>query len=248
MWHICCIFFSILYCILFTYYFTYFAYATYLAYFFIHIFCISVNVVAYLTYFSAYVSAYFMAYLFTFYGKFMHSLYSLHSLLICAWWHMLQVFGVYFLSFQKNKNDRTAKPGNHLTAKQCKHHLLILQVPLGRFESWSSAQKACCPATDPLGNPHSIDVFYPRRGPTCSRTTTCNCLCRRIAVLCFFTRSARKVGCFSSHPVWYSPCIAYWNKRQPYQYGGHWNHIQDLLWFTALVYYGGLQPSCATIK
>ncbi len=33
---------------------------------------------------------------------------------------------------------------------------------------------------------------------------------------------------FPSHLVWYRPCIANRNKRQPSQYGGHWNHIQDL--------------------
>ncbi len=48
------------------------------------------------------------------------------------------------------------------------------------------------------------------------------------AVLCFVAISAWKVGCFSSHPILYRPRIADWNKRQPSQYGGHWNHIQDL--------------------
>ncbi len=71
------------------------------------------------------------------------------------------------------------------------------------------------------------------------------------SVLSFVARSAWKVGCFPSHLVRYCSCIANRNKRQPSQYGGHWNHIQDLLWFTALVYDGGLaciQPSCTTIK
>ncbi len=51
----------------------------------------------------------------------MHILHILHILHICAWWHVLQVFVVYFLNFQKDKNDRTAKTGSHPTAKWCKH-------------------------------------------------------------------------------------------------------------------------------
>jgi hypothetical protein len=43
-------------------------------------------------------------------------------------------------------------------------HLLILHVPLERFEPSLSAQGACRPsnsATDPLGNPHSTIALFP---------------------------------------------------------------------------------------
>jgi hypothetical protein len=43
------------------------------------------------------------------------------------------------------------------------------------------------------------------------------------AVLCFVAGSAWNICSFSSHLVRYRPCIADWNKRQPSQYGGHWN-------------------------
>ncbi len=58
--------------------------------------------------------------------------------------------------------------------------LILLVPPEGLEPSWSE-QKACCPtnlATDPLGNQHSTIALIPSWGPTCSRTTTCNCFCR----------------------------------------------------------------------
>ncbi len=86
IWHISCIFFSILYCILFTYLFTYFAYATSFAYFFIHIFCISVNIVEYSTYFIAYFSACFMAcvHIFAYFAYFAYFCIFVHDP-ICRW-------------------------------------------------------------------------------------------------------------------------------------------------------------------
>ncbi len=47
-----------------------------------------------------------------------------------------------------------------------------------------------------------------------------------IAVFCFIARCILKR---------YHPCIALWYKRHPPQYGRHWNDIQHLCWFTALV-------------
>ena len=51
----------------------------------------------------------------------------------------------------------------------------------------------------------------------------------------FITESTRKVSRFSSHGEGYCPGRAHWNQRKASQYGGHWNHIQDLCLFTALV-------------
>ncbi len=111
--------FSILYCILFTYCFTYFAYVTYLAYFFIHIFCIFVNVVA-----NLHILLHiYLRILWHIYWHIMHILHILHILYICAWWHMLQVFVLYFLNFQKNENDRIAKTDSHPTTKWSNHSI-----------------------------------------------------------------------------------------------------------------------------
>ena len=51
----------------------------------------------------------------------------------------------------------------------------------------------------------------------------------------FITESTRKVSRFSSHGEGYCSGRAHWNQRKASQYGGHWNHIQDLCLFTALV-------------
>ena len=54
-------------------------------------------------------------------------------------------------------------------------------------------------------------------------------------VFWFVTESTIKVSRFSSHGEGYCPGRAHWNQRKAPQYGGHWNHIQDLSLFTALV-------------
>ncbi len=45
----------------------------------------------------------------------------MHILHIYSWWYMLQVVVVYFLDFQKNKNDRTGKTDNYPPAKHYNH-------------------------------------------------------------------------------------------------------------------------------
>ena len=51
----------------------------------------------------------------------------------------------------------------------------------------------------------------------------------------FVTESTIKVSRFSLHGEGYCPGRAHWNQRKASQYGGYWNHIQDLCLFTALV-------------
>ena len=62
-----------------------------------------------------------------------------------------------------------------------------------------------------------------------------------ITTVCWFiAESSGKVGRFSTHGEGYCPCSTHWNKRKASQYGGHWNHIQNLRLFTAFVDYCGL--------
>ena len=57
-----------------------------------------------------------------------------------------------------------------------------------------------------------------------------------ITTVCWFiAESSGKVGRFSTHGEGYCPCSTHWNKRKASQYGGHWNHIQNLCLFTAFV-------------
>ena len=57
-----------------------------------------------------------------------------------------------------------------------------------------------------------------------------------ITTVCWFiAESSGKVSCFSTHGKWYCPCSTHWNKRKSSQYGGHWNHIQNLCLFPAFV-------------
>ena len=57
-----------------------------------------------------------------------------------------------------------------------------------------------------------------------------------ITTVCWFiAERSIKVSCFSTHGKWYCPCSTHWNKRKSSQYGGHWNHIQNLCLFPAFV-------------
>ena len=56
-------------------------------------------------------------------------------------------------------------------------------------------------------------------------------------VLWFVAESSGKVSWFPTHGKRYCSCRSNWNKRKESQYGGHWNHIQDLFCLTALVDY-----------
>ncbi len=99
------------------------------------------------------------------YWHIMHNLHILHILHIYAWWYMLQVFVVYFLNFQKNKNDRTWKTDNYPPAK-LSNNSYISCAARGVCTLVVSTE-TCCPtnsATDPLGNPHSIIALFPSWG------------------------------------------------------------------------------------
>ncbi len=142
---------------------------------------------------------------------------------------MRQVFVDYFLNFQK-KPKMTGRQKLHIIYLP----IFIFHVLPGGFELSSSAHKDCRPttlATDSLGILIPSLFCFPADGPAVHVPPPATVF----AVLCFVAISAWKVGCFSSHPVRYRPSIADWNKRQPSQYGGHWNHIQDLRQFTALI-------------
>jgi len=78
-------------------------------------------------------------------------------------------------------------------------------------------------------------AWSPIPGPSCSRTTTYNHH-RRLLI---YRRKLRE----SLHGKGYCPCSTHWNKRKASQYGGHWNHIQNLRLFTAFVDYFGLALS-----
>ena len=56
-------------------------------------------------------------------------------------------------------------------------------------------------------------------------------------VLWFVAESSGKVSWFPTHGKRYCSSRSNWNKRKASQYGGHWNHIQDLFCLTALVDY-----------
>lgn len=57
-----------------------------------------------------------------------------------------------------------------------------------------------------------------------------------ITTVCWFiAESSGKVSRFSTHGEGYCPCSTHWNKRKASQYGGDWNHIQNLCLFTAFV-------------
>jgi hypothetical protein len=107
------------------------------------------------------------------------------------------------------------------------YNLLHMHTLPEELEPSSPAQQACRPtnlATDPLQTLIPSLLCTPAKGPAVHVPPPAAVF----AVLSFVARSAWKVGCFPSHLVRYRPCIANRNKRQPSQYGGHWNHIQDL--------------------
>ncbi len=92
----------------------------------------------------------------------------------------------------------------------------------------------------------SINAWFPIPWPSCSHTIT------YIHHGGFLAKRAWKVCWFSSRLEGYRNSRANYqrNKRHLLQYGGHWNDIQDLFWFTAIVYDGlaRIQPNCATTK
>ncbi len=51
----------------------------------------------------------------------------------------------------------------------------------------------------------------------------------------FIAESSGKFSRFSTHGEGYCPCRTHRNKRKASQYGGHWNHLQNLCLFTAFV-------------
>ncbi len=114
----------------------------------------------------------------------------------------------------------------------------------------SSAQKVCQPAnsaTDPLENPHSIIALFPSWGASCSRTTTCNRLC--CALFCCKKRLQSRLLPFASRTV--SSLYCWQEQEAAFPVWRTLESHQDLCWFHALVYYGGLahiQPSCAITK
>ncbi len=110
--------------------------------------------------------------------------------------------------FWISKNQKWQVSKNCWT--MCEHSSAKGKTPLSihlsctstRFEPSSSAQSACRPtnsATDSLKNIYSIIALFPCWGPSCSRTTTCNRLCRPL--FCRNKRLESRLPLFASRTV-----------------------------------------------
>ncbi len=171
--------------------------------------------------------AYFMAYLWIYCAYFAYCVYFAYLCMVTN----ASCLCCLFSEFPKNKNDRSAKTDNYNFAMNAIYNLLHMHTLPEELEPSSEsslpAQQACRPtnlATDPLHILIPSLLCTPAEGPALHVPPPATVF----AVLSFVARSAWKVGRFPSQLIRYRPCIANRNKRQPSQYGGHWNHIQDL--------------------